>query len=362
MCRNSRFALSLTLAVMMSSCLGCATLQMPFGKRMPKASAADPATQILCLWQPGDGQDPKGMPCKGFHGQILFLSSRKATPVQIEGEVMIYIFDDQGTPEEQAKPIHRYQFDNGSWAIHLAKTSFGPAYSVFVPYPKHGITDANCSMRVRLKPKQGPTIFSEFSNMQLNGNKKIQRGEDAKPSTSEEVDHLTAEILADTIRRTTTIPTSPQPKTIATVAGTTPESEANQVKLASHEVVTETAKPSAEAERIRQLEMMVQQLLDQKANVTSAPARSIQGSFEPDQLAENPAEDESGERLKMGRPRTSRRKAEPTPVRSSGRRQTHPLDDDQYERSSRRLNESDLAREPQIGDPFDSPLERPSRE
>lgn len=281
MTRVSRIvSLSVCALVMASLTVGCTTFHFPFDKRIPKASASDPAVQIVCLWQQADGRAPEGFPCQGFSGQILFLSSKHGTPVQVEGDVRIYLFDDHGTEEEQTLPLRQFDFDAGSWTVHLTQTSLGPSYSVFVPYVRRGVKDANCALRVRLKPKKGPVVFSDLSNMPLNGNRKPVRGEEAKPISEEENDEIAAEAMAGSLRRTTTISMGSKPKTTESVSNVKREKPANkvapashqtaqpasQITQASHEVVSETPKASADSERIRQLEAMVQQLLEQKSS------------------------------------------------------------------------------------------------
>ena len=266
------------------SLVGCSTFHVPFEKKIPKASASDPVVQVLCLWQQAEGRDPEGYPCKGFSGQILFLSNKAATPVQCDGDVRIYLFDDQGDTEAQAKPLRQFDFDAGSWDVHLTKTSLGPTYSVFVPYVRRGVKDANCALRIRLKPKTGPVVFSELSNMPLNGNKKPVMGESAKPLSIEETDRMAADEMAGKLRRTTTISMGSNPKTTESLAGPKKEEKVNQIQLASHEVVSESPKESAEAERIRRLESMVQQLLEQKSNSQTNSTSMNQPNLSLDRL------------------------------------------------------------------------------
>ncbi len=279
-----RIVLPLTCAMFLCSLVGCSTFHVPFEKKIPKASASDPVVQVLCLWQQAEGRDPEGYPCKGFSGQILFLSNKAATPVQCDGDVRIYLFDDQGDTEAQAKPLRQFDFDAGSWDVHLTKTSLGPTYSVFVPYVRRGVKDANCALRIRLKPKTGPVVFSDLSNMPLNGNKKPVMGESAKPLSIEETDRMAADEMAGKLRRTTTISMGSNPKTTESLAGPKKEEKVNQIQLASHEVVSESPKESAEAERIRRLESMVQQLLEQKSNSQTNSTSMNQPNLSLDRL------------------------------------------------------------------------------
>jgi hypothetical protein len=300
MSRLPRIVSHLACVLATLSMAGCATFHFPFEKKMPKATASDPAVQILCLWQQGEGHDPEGYPCKGFAGQVLFLSNRAASPVQIDGDIRVYLFDDQGTEEDQTKPLRQFDFDSGSWNVHLSETSLGPTYNVFIPYCRRGVKDANCALRIRLKPKRGPTIFSDLCNMPLNGNKKPVMGEGAKPISDEENDRMAAEALSSKLRRTTTISMGKNPKTTestaAVKADTAPGPGATApgaIALASHQTVTEVRKESpkgnlkdksaendpGDGDRVRKLEAMVQQLLDEKANAAAAPTAPAAQKF-----------------------------------------------------------------------------------
>ena len=104
MFRLSRLFSSLSYVMVFISFAGCSTFHSQFGKKMLKATATDPVVEMLCFWEPGDGEDPDGVPCKGFTGQILFLN-HASKPVVVDGDVRIYLFDDQGTPEEQSQTI-----------------------------------------------------------------------------------------------------------------------------------------------------------------------------------------------------------------------------------------------------------------
>lgn len=151
-------------------CSGCATLSFPWdGHRFPQASARNPVVRIVCLWEPAEGRDPDGLPCRGFAGQILFLANRNALPVQAHGDVRIYLFDNVGTPEEQSRPLHQFDFASEAWQLHLSKSAVGPTYSVFIPYTRRGQYNAKCTLRMRFHQKDGPVIFSDATTLPLRG-------------------------------------------------------------------------------------------------------------------------------------------------------------------------------------------------
>ncbi|WP_157605899.1 hypothetical protein [Schlesneria paludicola] len=323
----------LSCNVLLCSSFGCATFHSPFEKRLPKATAANPAVQIIGLWQHADGNDPDGRPCKGFSGQILFLSNGSPVPLKVDGDVRIYLFDDQGTLEEQAKPLRVFEFDSGSWDVHLAQSTLGLTYTVFIPYTRRGVNDANCSLRIRLKPKQGPTVFSDFSNMPLNGNKKPQRGDDAKPFSDEELKKIATDAMTGELRRTTTISTGPNPQTIESTAGSKAAPPPNPIQLASHQTTEQPPATSTDSDRVKRLEAMVQQLLEQKASAaaSSATAPIVAAPAELNAEQASPANNALHSRQIRMRRRDER------PAAPASRR-GHPLDDDDMESTGMRTN------------------------
>ena len=173
--RYIRPALVQVIGVVLLSPLGCAGTGMMSWMRddMPKANAKNPAVKIVCIWEPAEGQFDK-LPTRGFAGQIFFFT-RHSTPAQVDGAVRVYLFGDQGSIAEQGKPIHQFDFPADVWAAHLSKSMLGPSYNVFVPYVGRQPWQANCSLRVRFTPENGPTIYSDMVHVILPGpDKKTQ--------------------------------------------------------------------------------------------------------------------------------------------------------------------------------------------
>ncbi len=160
-----------TTCVLLSTFSGCAVsgLWKPKKDEFRKADARNPAVQIVCLWQPAEGQGLDNLPTRGFAGQMFFLTQDSPTPVEVDGEVRVYLFDDQGTLEEQATPLHQFDFVDGAWRGYLKKTAWGPTYQVFIPYVRKGTHETKCALRVRLTPKSGPTVVSETASITLLG-------------------------------------------------------------------------------------------------------------------------------------------------------------------------------------------------
>jgi hypothetical protein len=299
--------ISCLLAVwLLTTTVGCATINLSkIDFRSRKATAHNPAIKIVCLWEPAEGRDPKGIPCQGFAGQILFLTG-KSLPVSVQGDVKVYLFDDHGTSEEQAKPLHEFNFDSEAWAQHYSYGSLGPCYNVFIPYMRKGANDATCALRLRLTPpeNQGPALFSEMTSIELFGNGDGRKGPVKSSTNDSRVEQTTPEDLTSTNnrRRTTTIVLNAKdgvPGNATENAKVLPKSDVQQASYQPD------AKPLTEADaRMAQLEQMVQQLqaLQQKQPVPAAkPAAPALPGTPPRLLDEaavqQPAENRT--RLKM---------------------------------------------------------------
>jgi hypothetical protein len=109
--------LSLIVVAMSLSSTGCSMLGWQKDREVVRVieDPRQPVSEIICLWQPAEGQDMDGLPCRGFAGQLLFFAVGNEAPAEVGGEVMIYIFDDRprisslfltrGAPQRQPPAI-----------------------------------------------------------------------------------------------------------------------------------------------------------------------------------------------------------------------------------------------------------------
>src|SRR5690606_2996280 len=116
-----------------------------------------------------EGIGPDNLPTRGFAGKITFFTRNQKSGVRVNGDVRVYVYDDQGPVEERGKPIHQWDFPGDAWSIHLQQSSLGPAYSVFIPYTRKGNHQALCALRVRFTPAAGTPMYSETVAVLLPG-------------------------------------------------------------------------------------------------------------------------------------------------------------------------------------------------
>ncbi|MCA9080775.1 MAG: hypothetical protein KDA58_09465 [Planctomycetaceae bacterium] len=171
--RRLSFALLWSAVIVAGS--GCTSLNLnPFARTKPllKESANHPVVEVICLWEPAEGQGLDGLPSRGFAGQLLFFAHGHDEPVKVDGKVTLYVFDDQGSVEDQSRPLHEFNFEGAVWNTYLRESSMGAAYQLFIPYTRPGTKHAECSLRVKYTPPGGGrSSFSKMATIVLPGPK-----------------------------------------------------------------------------------------------------------------------------------------------------------------------------------------------
>jgi hypothetical protein len=163
-----------TAAVLLLSGGGCSGLPSfnSAAAKIPKFQVADakhPASEILAIWQPGEGPGRNGVPTRGIAGQLFFFGQSVAAPLVVTGNVRIYLFDNRGSVGEQSRPIQEYTMSPVVLNGHLQFCSLGPMYEIFLPYPRDDYHEAMCSLRLKFTPTEGETIYSTQSTVTLPG-------------------------------------------------------------------------------------------------------------------------------------------------------------------------------------------------
>ena len=280
---------------------GCSTTSVFERLRVGKASPENPAIEVVCLWQPAKGTGPNGLPTRGMAGQIMFFTRGSAAPVIADGDVRIYEFDDQGTADELRKPIHQFDFLAADWQNFQSQGTLGPCYNIFVPYVKGGHKQVEVTMQLRFTPKGAPTLYSDMTSVTLPGTidptddraplaPPLARNHDAaseEPSASGASSGLSVKSIDTNAAMTRKKGEHPLARTTAPAESATPRA-ASGIQPASYEVPAEQEPGNPSDTRIRELERMVRDLMQQQAARQGSVA-APQNHVAPRTLERSPA-------------------------------------------------------------------------
>jgi hypothetical protein len=152
---------------------------------MPKASDFRPSK----LFSLGDDNEPeKGIPVRmagtwtdtvqtqpgqksqrGFGGRIMFYDKHEEKPILVEGQLVVYAFDETNRSVTDNKPTRRYVFPPDQVALRMSKSELGASYSFWLPWDEAGGPQTEVSLICRFEPKGGAVVTSEQTRHRLPG-------------------------------------------------------------------------------------------------------------------------------------------------------------------------------------------------
>jgi len=149
---------------------GCASMPRLFSEKVKFTTVDNPATEVICLWEPSEGKTPDGKPARGFEGTLLFFDAARTRPVGVHGEVMVTVHDDYSTREDWNRPIAEFTFSSEEWDRFQSGGTFGTSYRIFIPYTRKHPYQVKTSLSVKFVPEDGsPEFYSRLSHVVLPG-------------------------------------------------------------------------------------------------------------------------------------------------------------------------------------------------
>ena len=119
---------------------------------------------------------------RGFGGRLLFFNEETEKPVRVEGQLVVYAFDENSRAAHETHPTRRFVFPAEQFLRHESETEVGASYSVWLPWDKVGGQQENISLIARFEPKAGPLIVGEQTKHLLPGIRNLASGKTA-PAT-----------------------------------------------------------------------------------------------------------------------------------------------------------------------------------
>ena len=117
--------------------------------------------RILAIWTDTVLRQPNQPGVRGFGGRIFFYDKEQNDPIEVDGKLVVFVFDaDDHNPENQ-KPLRKYVIDADDFARHMSKTSIGPAYSVWLPWGDVKGPTKKLSIIARYEGRHGGTTLSD---------------------------------------------------------------------------------------------------------------------------------------------------------------------------------------------------------
>ena len=98
---------------------------------------------------------------RGFGGRLMFYEGKNEEPVKVEGNLVVYAFDETDRDANNARPDRKYAFTPEQLPGHYSKSKVGHSYSVWLPWDEVGGVQKEITLIVRFQPKEGPAAISD---------------------------------------------------------------------------------------------------------------------------------------------------------------------------------------------------------
>lgn len=174
---------------------GCGSLKAPsmsVSKVMWwKAEKPEPQVpaRLVSTWTDTTLNVPGRKSKRGFGGRIMFFSRAGNEPVRVDGQLVVYAYDESAGDPSSAAPTRRYVFPPDQFARHQSESTLGPSYSVWLPWDEVGGPLKNVSLIARFEPRGGPLIVGDQTSHLLPGQQLAE--EKSLPASSSEPVQLT---------------------------------------------------------------------------------------------------------------------------------------------------------------------------
>jgi hypothetical protein len=127
-----------------------------------KDSAYDTPARLIAIWSDAMYTRPGQTPTRGFGGRLYFYNAKDKT-VPVEGQLVVYGYDDSkdGTPAKT--PSRRFGFTPEQFTQHYSPTELGASYSVWIPWDELGGDRKSITLLPVFTSSSGHVVMGEQS-------------------------------------------------------------------------------------------------------------------------------------------------------------------------------------------------------
>jgi len=117
--------------------------------------------RILAIWTDTVLRQPNQPGVRGFGGRVFFYEKDGNDPIEVDGKLVVFVFDADDHDPENQKPLRKYVIEADDFEKHMSKTSIGPAYSVWLPWGDVKGPTMKLSIIARYEGRKGGTTISD---------------------------------------------------------------------------------------------------------------------------------------------------------------------------------------------------------
>ncbi len=185
--RSPLLLIALACLVAISSVSGCASTKKSWryakngdfkravGMKSSKPDLPEVPTRIVSTWTDTVLQRTGKAPQRGFGGRIIFFNRESEDPIRVDGQLVVYAYDETDRKPHETHPTRKYVFPKESFVRHESDSQLGPSYSVWIPWDEVGGDIKHISLIARFDPDGANYVMGEQTKHLLPGVSKEDR-------------------------------------------------------------------------------------------------------------------------------------------------------------------------------------------
>jgi hypothetical protein len=156
------------------ACCGCQALS-PEGRKnwfglAPNVKESQYATPVkmATMWTPAVLNRAGQPPTRGFGGRLYFYDASNR-PVPVEGQLVVYAYNDSKPGASGKTPDAKYAFTPEQFTTHYSPTELGASYSIWIPWDQVGQPQMEISLVPIFTSASGQLVMGQSSRSLLAG-------------------------------------------------------------------------------------------------------------------------------------------------------------------------------------------------
>ena len=93
---------------------------------------------IVCFWKDTVRVKTGEPSTRGFGGRVYFYEPANPKPIKVDGQLIVYAFEDEGFDPKYSKPARHFIFTEETFSKHHIESDLGHCYDFFLPWDAVG--------------------------------------------------------------------------------------------------------------------------------------------------------------------------------------------------------------------------------
>lgn len=127
-----------------------------------KDSEYETPVRVIAIWSDAMYTQPGAPPTRGFGGRLYFYNA-KDKPVPVEGQLVVYAFDESKEGEPVQTPSRKFGFTPEQFTEHFSPTELGASYSIWIPWDGIGGVRKSVSLMPVFTASSGQVVMGDQS-------------------------------------------------------------------------------------------------------------------------------------------------------------------------------------------------------